>query len=103
MGERAREGEQLALAGREVAAALAHVVVVAVRQARDEAVGAHGAARRGATLPRPIGRARGVMLSATVPQKRNTSCSTRPIVAAQRREVSRACRAVDQDAAAVTS
>ena len=87
VGERAREGEELALAGREVAAALADALVEAAGQRADEAA---AFTRRAAssTVARRDRRGRpSAMLLATSPLKRKTSWSTTPISAAERAQV----------------
>ena len=58
--QRSRERDQLALAGRQLHAALADLRVVAVLELRDEFVGADGAGRRLDLLvwSRPVGRTR---------------------------------------------
>ena len=83
-GRRARERHQLALAGGQVAAALADLGVVAVGQPLDELVRADGRGRR---LHVRLGRAgprRTRCCRATVPENRKPSCGTMPELRAQR-------------------
>ena len=77
--QRAGERDELALAGRELHAALADRRVVAVLEARDELVGADGVGgRRGP--PRRVASGRpNAMFSPIVPLNRNASCGTIPI------------------------
>ena len=76
--QRAGEGDQLALAGRQLRAALADLGVVAVGQLGDELLGADcrggGADLLGVASGRPK-----AMFSATVPENRKASCGTMPI------------------------
>ena len=83
--QRARERDELALAGRELDAALADLGVVAVLERRDEVVRADRArppprSRRASRRARPNAR-----LSRIVPLNRNASCGTIPICARSER------------------
>ena len=82
--QRAGERDQLALAGRELRAALADFGVVAVRQLGDELLGADRGGGRADLLG---GRRRGARRRcsrATVPENRNASCGHDPHLRAQR-------------------
>ena len=78
------KADELPLAEREVLAALVQHGVVAVRQALDEVVRADGLGGLVDLVVASPRAGRSGCSRATVPEKRNGSCSTTPMLARQR-------------------